>query len=198
MEKIKQYYDYYKSTPSDINEHLVTLYEYSKECSHITEMGVRACVSSWAFLYSKPKKMVSYDLIRHPNINTLCEVASENLIDFKFINNDVLSVDIEDTELLFIDTWHTYNQLSSELIKHSEKVKKYIILHDTTTYGYVDEDRYGGLSPLLNDLPETKKGLMNAVNDFIKSEKGLSWVVHEVFTNNNGLLILKNINYDEN
>ena len=34
---------------SDIMEHLVTLYKYSKECDSVFETGVRGCISSWAF-----------------------------------------------------------------------------------------------------------------------------------------------------
>ena len=41
MEKIREYYEYSKTTPSDINEHLPTLLKYSEECKHITEMGVK-------------------------------------------------------------------------------------------------------------------------------------------------------------
>ena len=40
IELIKQNYELAKNTPSDINEHIDTLYNLAKECSHITEMGV--------------------------------------------------------------------------------------------------------------------------------------------------------------
>ena len=43
---------------SDINEHLPTLKKYSQYCDHITELGVRGIVSTWAFLVAKPKKIV--------------------------------------------------------------------------------------------------------------------------------------------
>lgn len=42
--------------PSDINEHLPTLKKYAEECDHITEMGVRGIVSTYALLMGKPKK----------------------------------------------------------------------------------------------------------------------------------------------
>ena len=41
-ELIKENYELACKTESDINQHLPTLYELSKECSHITEMGVRS------------------------------------------------------------------------------------------------------------------------------------------------------------
>jgi hypothetical protein len=47
-------------TPSDINEHIPALVEYASECEHITEMGVRAITSTWAFLGAAPNKLISY------------------------------------------------------------------------------------------------------------------------------------------
>jgi hypothetical protein len=48
--------------PSDINEHLPTLYRYAKECESVLECGVRGCVSSWAFLMARPKLLIMNDL----------------------------------------------------------------------------------------------------------------------------------------
>ena len=67
------------TTPSDINEHIPTLIDYASECEHITEMGVRAITSTWAFLGAAPKKLISYD-IENPkhygaNIDVVYEVA---------------------------------------------------------------------------------------------------------------------------
>ena len=50
------------NTPSDINEHISTLIKYGSECEHITEMGVRWVVSTWAFLGAAPKVLKSYDM----------------------------------------------------------------------------------------------------------------------------------------
>jgi hypothetical protein len=52
-------------------------------------------------------------------------------------------VEIERTDMLFIDTWHKYGQLSEELRMHSPNVDKYIVLHDTTSYEYRDEPDWG-------------------------------------------------------
>jgi hypothetical protein len=55
-------FEYLSNKPSDINEHLPILKKYASQCSHITEMGVRTGVSTWSFLASNPKKMISYDI----------------------------------------------------------------------------------------------------------------------------------------
>ena len=131
-------------TPSDINEHIPTIIKYGQECNHITEMGVRGVLSTWAWLASAPKdKFIAYDLYNPSkwggDIQSVIDVANAYNINFEFIEADVLKIDIEETDLLFIDTWHHYNQLQAELTKHSCKVKKYICFHDTTSYAHHSE-----------------------------------------------------------
>jgi len=195
MEKINLIYENQCSTPSDINEHLPTLLKYANECEHITEMGVRWVSSTWPLLLSNPKKMISYDIVTHPQINEVINLSNEYGINYSFIETDVLNIQIESTDLLFIDTLHTYNQLVCELDIHSNKCSKYIILHDTTYFGEVDEIIYEHASNEIKNIETKKQGLWNAVLDFLDTENGNEWEVHERFTNNNGLTILKNKNY---
>jgi hypothetical protein len=195
MEKILEKYNEHKNTPSDINEHLETLYNLGKECSHITEMGVRWVSSTWPLVYSNPKKIISYDIITNPNIIEVINLCNEYSIDYSFQEKDVLQLEIELTELLFIDTLHTYNQLIKELEIHSNKVSKYIVLHDTEFFGRVDEVVYEHASNFVKNNPITKQGLMTAVEDFLSTELGQSWELFKIYKNNNGLTILKNKSY---
>jgi hypothetical protein len=195
MEKILEKYNEHKNTPSDINEHLETLYNLGKECSHITEMGVRWVSSTWPLVYSNPKKIISYDIITNQNIIEVINLCNEYSIDYSFQEKDVLQLEIELTELLFIDTLHTYNQLIKELEIHSNKVSKYIVLHDTEFFGRVDEVVYEHASNFVKNNPITKQGLMTAVEDFLSTELGQSWELFKIYKNNNGLTILKNKSY---
>jgi hypothetical protein len=195
MEKILEKYNQHKSTYSDINEHLETLYNLGKECSHITEMGVRWVSSTWPLVYSNPKKMISYDILKNPNIVEVINLCNEYSINYSFEEKDVLQLEIEPTELLFIDTLHTYNQLIKELEIHSNKVSKYIVLHDTEHFGRVDEVVYQHASNVIKEAPSTKAGLMTAVEDFLLTELGQSWELFRVYKNNNGLTVLKNKSY---
>jgi hypothetical protein len=154
-------------------------------------MGVRWVSSTWALLLSKPKKMISYDINQHKNVNEVLELTNKNNINYSFIISDVLKIKIEETDLLFIDTLHTYNQLTKELQLHSEKASKYIILHDTTSFGTIDEKIYEHASSEIKNEKINKKGLWNAVLDFLETEKGKKWFVYEKYENNNGLTILK-------
>ena len=193
MSHIEMMYIRSATTPSDINEHIPTLIQYGSECDHITEMGVRAITSTWAFLGSAPKKLISYD-IENPakwgaDINHVYDVAKHYGLDYEFRKENVLKLEIEETDLLFLDTWHAYDQLKAELELHSSKARKYIIMHDTTSYEFRDE-------PLTSENawegePPIGRGLWLAITEFLDSTN--EWELHKRYTNNNGLTILKRI-----
>jgi hypothetical protein len=184
MKKINLKKEYEKecSTSSDINLHLPILYEAAKDCEHITEMGVRGGSSTRAFLYSNPKKYVAYDLYIDPIVNELFDYCKSIGKDYDYIESDVLNIEIEETDLLFIDTYHCYEQLSQELKLHSSKVKKYIAFHDTYTFGKVGEK-------LKSQAFQGSKGIMYAIEEFL--EQNTEWeIVHDV-DYNNGLIIVE-------
>lgn len=176
MRTINEQYEFQCNRNSDINQHLPTLKKYSLECEHITEMGVRDIVSTWAFLMGNPKKLISYD-VKQIDESIILNTIKDTNIEFKFILADTTKIEIEETDLLFIDTLHTYDQLKSELELHGNKSKKYLIFHDTTLFGNRGERGDIGLNP--------------AIKEF--TEKNPHWVEHEVFTNCCGLTILKRI-----
>ena len=208
MNKLEEIVNYLHQYPSDINEHIPTLIKYGSECEHITEMGVRWITSTWAFLGCGPKKLISYDL-ENPSLwdknsihmsadavnrgyNTIQEVydvASEFGLDYEFIQANVLEIEIEETDLLFLDTWHSYKQLKSELKLHSHKARKYIIFHDTTSYANTDETNYEFLG---EEWKGEGIGIWRAIEEFLEDNKN-TWILTEGFTNNNGLTIINRI-----
>lgn len=149
----------------DIIEHLPTLTKFANEVKHVTEFGVRTGNSARAFLEAKIDKLISYDIYDFVGIDDP---------RFTFIKGNSIEVDIEPTELLMIDTDHNYKQLKSELDKHAEYVSKYIILHDTVTFGETGSD--GG------------EGLLKAVREFLKNGE---WYVYRNYKNCNGLMVLR-------
>lgn len=177
---IDEYYSKFCKLKSDINEHMPTLYYYASHCKHITEMGVRNVVSTWAFLKSKPKRIICYDIKRSNNIDIAITSAKENGIELEFYEKDVLTVEIEETDLLFIDTLHQYKQLSQELNMHASRVKKYIIIHDTTKFAHTDE------------FTGAPNGLWPAIKEFLKYYN-TEWRILHRYTNNNGLTIMERI-----
>lgn len=162
---------------SDINEHLSVLKKYSEKCNRVTEFGVRRGTSTCALLMGKPKIMKSFDIEKKDKLplKKYEKFAKENGIDFKFYVKNVLDIKIDETDLLFIDTLHTYSQLYQELYLHGNKAQKFIIFHDTVTYGEIGEN---GLKP----------GLMKAIKEFMKNNP--EWKMKENLKNNNGLVII--------
>lgn len=185
---IEQFFEYEKNKPSDINQHLETIKKYSQQCPHITEMGVRNVVSTWAFLSGNPKKYIGVDILPCP-IQKAEQLAKERGIDFSFIQADTLdpNFSIEPTDLLFIDTWHIYRQLVQELRIHGNKARKYIILHDTTSFGEQDEGHWDEYSKRVGQ-PGEKRGLWPAIMEFL--DENPHWTLLERHTHNNGLTIL--------
>jgi predicted O-methyltransferase YrrM/GR25 family glycosyltransferase involved in LPS biosynthesis len=199
-------YNFLCATSSDINEHLPTLYKYASYCDSVLELGVRGCVSSWAFLKAlkdnnnrKDSKSLFLNDIEECNIQDLLNVSKDLNItsEFEWIND--LDLDFKDRkfDLTFIDTWHIYGQLKRELSKFSLITKKYIILHDTT----VDAEKGETIRLQLDSkkqslesgypIEEIECGLQKAINEFLFVNR--DWRQKEVFENNNGLTVLERI-----
>jgi hypothetical protein len=168
---------------SDINEHLPTLRDLASECNHVTEMGVRGIVSSYAFVEGlKPNDtLICIDFI-HPkiygaNFDIFQTTCSKKGIKMEFRLGDTRKIDIGETDLLFIDTDHKYEQLRCELERHADKAKKYLAFHDTTTFATMGDDGIEG------------HGLWKAIQDFLDTHK--EWKLLKRYENNNGLTILQ-------
>ena len=177
MTALERLYEQNCMTVSDINEHLPTLARYAGECEHVTEMGVRWIVSTYALLMGKPQRMISYD-INLCNWQPIAEMVQEDT-NFTFVRANTLDLQIEETDLLFIDTLHNYNQLKRELELHGNKAKKYLMFHDTTSYEWIGESY---------TRSSKEKGIWPAIEEFL--DQNLHWKIKERFTNNNGLTIL--------
>lgn len=160
----------------DINQHLPVLRLLASECESVTEFGLREGYSSTAFLVAEPKRFTTYDIdLRLDAVSRLKNIC--NGTQFEAIEADTLKLDaIEETDLLFIDTMHTYKQMKIELRQHN-RVNKYIVLHDTETFGAKGED---GKEP----------GIMAAVDEFLEANEK-SWKRKFHLPNNNGLTVLE-------
>ena len=165
------WFNFSKWDKSDINEHIAMMHRYADQCEHVTEFGVRTGVSTWAWLASRAKTIRCYDIenVIH-NLEHHIQSAKDTRKDFTFTAADTVAdlFEIEQTDLLFIDTDHTYKQCSKELKKHANKVNKYLIFHDTVNCG---------------------SELMPAINEFLKDNP--NWIIKEKVWENNGLMVLE-------
>jgi hypothetical protein len=162
--------------PSDINENVHILYELAKECSTVIEMGVRTGVSTRAFL-NTDVELISFDIVLNNGVKRLFEAAQSIGKKVRYINENVLYIEIDEVDMIFIDTLHTYEQLSAELRLHGNKARKYLAFHDTYTFG------------LKGEVGSDNKGLLSAIIEFMMNNPHWKFKVHK--TNNNGMTVLE-------
>lgn len=180
--------------PSDINEHLVTLRRFAKQCDLIVEFGTRGGNSTVGLLagladrqdqdrtggYPAPRLEtldIDENAVQHVTgvLDPTCsgEVAG---VEFAAVHGSSLDVVLPDgTDMVFFDSKHTYAHLKQELIRHGDKAQKFLAFHDTKTFGESGED---GTTP----------GLMQAIDEFRKHFP--HWEVAFQTDRNNGLLVL--------
>ena len=128
--------------------------------------------STVALLCGQPVRRVSYDINPFDDRDRID--AMRGRTSFQFHCADVLTVDIEPTDLLFIDTLHTYGQLRAELTRHSDAVRNWIIVHDTETFGVNGE--------------HGERGIMPAIEEF---DSAGAFRITERFANNHGLIVME-------
>lgn len=186
---------------SDINEHLPTLKRYASECTTITECGVRSAVSSYAFacaLVDIPDaRIIQVDMDWHANIGTFQKACVKEGLRTTFYGMSDLECPLEQTDLLFIDTWHVYGHLKRELARWNSSVNKYIIMHDTVVDAIYGETLRNGWDPVKQSkesgipIDEIRKGLTPAIREFLEDHP--EWIVDAEYVNNNGLTILRRL-----
>jgi hypothetical protein len=196
MSKLEEMYQALCRRHSDINLHLPTLRDLVYECNdnpgtegpRVTEMGTRHGWSSVALIMGEPMSFISYDIDpKGSDHQAICAAAEDHFgageIEIEFRCENTLSCEIEETDILFIDTLHTGAQLSAELARHHKQVRSFIAMHDLVSFGLQDE------APTGFHQRDYHPGLIPAVMDFLVENK--EWRVYYWSPLNNGLLILK-------
>ncbi len=173
--------------PTDINEHLPLLFDLALKCDHVTELGTRgANGSTIAFLAAQPAEFIAWDLNPYAIVSQPIAdlVVNSGRTLFQPRCGDSRKIILEPTDLLFIDTLHTAEQLKAELIRHADplenKINKYIVFHDTVTFGKKGEDG-------------TEPGLRSVIRWFQLHHAFPKWLLVEDRPNNNGLVVLEKV-----
>lgn len=168
LESTQAVFEYLKMIPWDMNQHADTLKAYADKpgVRRITEFSKRPMTTA-LWLTTNPEKVTSYQLTNSGMIDRTLEVMGydpEFSLQLGVTSDQV--PEIEETDLLLIDSTHTYETLTRELTDFAPKVTSYIILHDTAAYGYAGQDG-------------SNKGLLDALADYLMEHT--EWtVVHDV------------------
>ncbi len=220
--EIEKNYHHKLFEKSDINEHIPHLRRLAGECASVIEIGLRSMNSTWGIMMglaenTRPcRSYLGIDIDAPPTalLQQVKSLAEAQEISFDFWKVSDLQIDIPETDLLFIDSLHTYMHLTYELEKFSSCVRKYIAIHDTSwPWGTDDDPYYGKVITRLEELfgrtgldraparqgikdsdypkwiSRKKTGLWTAVTDFLSRHP--EWSLHHRYLNNHGFTILR-------
>lgn len=174
-------YELFCSIPSDINEHMPILYELALKCNHTTELGVgygRSTRSFIAALIETAGIHHSYEIKLLEGVSELFARATTSGLAAWLHLKSTLDEPIQQTDMLLVDSHHTYIQVKAELELHGDKVNKYICFHDTVLYGDEGQDP-GSL------------GIRPAIDEWMQIHP--EWIILEERLINNGMLILEKV-----
>jgi hypothetical protein len=143
--------DWVKRNPRDLEKHAGTIIGLASKCEHVTEVTKRK--ESSAFLVSsKAKKIVTIQEEKDAWTDGLISAAKAEGVDWQHTYQSLNTTpDIEETDMLFIDSRHNYSRLSRELRRYSPLVKRFIVIHDTALYGKQGDDGGMGMIQAIKD-----------------------------------------------
>lgn len=173
---VEQIYDFLAELPRDLNEHLPTLREYASRCETVTEFSKRR--ESAVPFVAGGASVTSYCTERDPLQDVLSRVGK---LDLKSGDSDSID-EIDETDMLYIDTKHEANQLVRELDKFAGSVRKYIVLRGTAQFGETSESGNG-------------PGLLPALRKFLTENPEWSVVRHDL--NQYGMTIVSKVAEDK-
>ncbi len=170
LKSVREVYECALRDATDILEHLPVIAALASGVDSAATIG-HSVETTIALLQAGVPMVRNY----HYDDRTAVAVKSiKHGSDFRCFVCDTARRAIELTDLLAIDSIHTYAQLRAELFLNVSNVRKTIIIHDTVTYGETGEDG----SP----------GLCRAIDEFLSANP--NWIVTERLSNNNGLTVL--------
>lgn len=121
-------------TPHNIDKHLPLLKSLASRCESITEFGTETGFSTTAFLAARPKTLHCYDIWFPAAFDKVLQCQGIETEITLHRGNTLLVPIIDPTDLLFIDSVHTYEQVKGELERHGHQARKYLVFHDIVTF----------------------------------------------------------------
>jgi len=174
--------------------HLDYLRDLALCSDNVVELGIKHGASSTALAWCEGK-LYSYDLVITKGAKALMPLIGDK---WKVTQADTTKVSLEDVpehDLLFVDSLHHYHQVASELEIFAGKTKKWIVFHDTITFGTWGADGEKGtwiedphVTPEFN--PKVH-GIRLAIDEFMVVHP--EWVIKRHVAFSHGLLTLERI-----
>lgn len=103
-------------------------------CDTYTEMGVKQGTTLAAALLEHPKVVRAYDISLqwYKLVDQLYKrYAKKHGIDLQVCEKPSTECSIQNVDVLFLDTCHRFKHVYKELLLHSSRVNRFIVIHDT-------------------------------------------------------------------
>jgi hypothetical protein len=177
MLSLEELYAEVCNTVNNVFKHCPTICEMASKCQHVTELGLNSFGVTVSLLAAQPNKLICYGENDTQVKNIVERVgAVTGKTDFRTYVGNSLEIQIAETDMLIIDTFHSYSQAKAELQRHAGDVKRYLVFPSSYAFSTRGED---GHSP----------GISQAIHEFI--EENPVWSVIYNVTQNNGMTILE-------
>jgi predicted O-methyltransferase YrrM len=182
-------YDQYRAGKTAIAPHLPRLRALAAQCANAVEFGVKQGASSTALLLGA-EHVTSLDIRETPQARALQRLVGER---WTYRIADTRQVTPQATDLLFIDSLHTYDQVAAELARHADHVRRFLVFHDTVTFGSIGAKGEGGEQAWTYQrgvsVPLEALGIRPAIDALMMRDT--SWRIVAHYVDSHGLLVLE-------
>lgn len=151
-------YEFYKNKPSDFNEHFAKIREFAAKCDHVTELGSRD-YGVIPLAAGCRKTVRSYNSATDGSAFWRLEAVTKEVdgLDVVIRHDPANQVVLEETDLLFVDNAeHNAAAVGGLFRLHIDKVRRFIIVHDTELFGAKGDNGGPGLKVALMSLMATR------------------------------------------
>jgi hypothetical protein len=153
------------------------------------EFGVKYGASSVALLLGA-QHVISYDTVVTPQAKSLQAVAGPR---WEYRLQDSRRAMPTPCDLLLVDSLHTYAQVRAELARHAAAVGRYLVFHDTITFGSIGANgetgkwiwrQEPGVAVTIDHL-----GIRPAIDELMIADP--TWCLKAHYVDSHGLLVLE-------
>jgi len=185
---LEEIYRRHVAANTAISAHLPRLRALAEGCDVAVEFGVKRGASSSALLLGA-KRVISYDIAATSEARELKRLVPA--WDYRI--GDSREADVPECQLCFVDSLHTFDQVDAEL-GHADKVSRYLVFHDVTTFGEVGAMGETGRQSWTyvagrGSVPPEHRGIRPAIDELMIRDP--SWRIVERRVESHGLLVLE-------
>ena len=179
--RIAAEYQKWCKTKHASSPHLPRLFQLAQECDTCVELGCKNGASATALLAGCKGDVWSYDILPTSRALAMREWAGDR---WHYVcPQDTRTADIPHCGLCFVDAMHQYDHVRTELTRHADKVSRYLVFHDTITFGSVGAvDESGKAVPGI-------LGIRPAIDELMLRDRSWFLVRHDYHSH--GLLVLQ-------